>query len=145
MNELMTKWLQYSLSLLLKVIFVASIYNRSPSISEKNYFINMGVCVCVCARACVRACARARARACVCVCVASHYTIVQNNSSFMFKYSMSYMPKTNRVLTVSVQVSALDNILMYSYVNNICLYFSLPYWRNINFCFVCFILGRPWI
>jgi len=119
---------------------------QKPIYQWKKLFHKYGcVCVCVCVCARVRACARARARACVCVCVASHYTIVQNNSSFMFKYSMSYMPKTNRVLTVSVQVSALDNILMYSYVNNICLYFSLPYWRNINFCFVCFILGRPWI
>jgi hypothetical protein len=124
MNEWMTKWLQYSLSLLLKVIFVASVYSRSPSISKKNYSY---MCVCVC------------------VCVASHYAIVQYNSSFMFKFSIFYMPKTNRVLTVSVQVSALDNILMYSYVHNICLYFSLPYWRNVNFCFICFILGRPWV
>jgi len=77
------------------------------------------------------------------MCVASHYTVVQNNSSFMFKYSIFYKPETVRMLTVLVQVSTLDNILMYSYVHNICLYCSLPCWRNINFCFICFILGRP--
>jgi len=49
------------------------------------------------------------------------------------------------LLTVLVQVLTLDNILMYSYVHNICLYCSLPCCRNINFCFICFILRRPWV
>jgi len=115
----MNEWLQYSLSLLLTIIFVASIYSRSPFISKKLFHKY--------------------------ICVASHYTIVRNNSSFMFKYSIFYKPETIRVLTVLVQVSTLDNILMYSYVHNICLYCSLPCWRNVNFKFICFVFGRPWV
>jgi hypothetical protein len=51
------------------------------------------------------------------VCVASHYAIVQNNSSFMFKYSVFYTPKINRVLTVLVQVSVLDTVMYKIYIS----------------------------
>jgi hypothetical protein len=79
---------------------------------------------------------------CVCLCVASHYATVQNNSSFMFKYSIFSMPKTNRLLTVSVQVSALDNILMYSYVHNVCIFHYHIEGMSISVSYVSY-LGGP--